>query len=104
MIYTINLNAYRRNGVKEYLVWRVYDNAFDWFVLERADYRKLEPNEKGILESQTFIGLSLDVQALLARNLGKVIEVLQSNLNTEQHKDFIARLTQVSKESNTDSD
>ena len=27
------LNAYRRNGVQEYVVWRVWDKAFDWFVL-----------------------------------------------------------------------
>ncbi|OJW14262.1 MAG: hypothetical protein BGO49_10295, partial [Planctomycetales bacterium 71-10] len=27
------LRAYRRNGVREYLVWRVLDRAIDWFVL-----------------------------------------------------------------------
>ncbi len=31
------LNAYRRNGVKEYLVWRVEDAAIDWFVLQEGD-------------------------------------------------------------------
>ena len=32
------LHAYRRNGVLEYLVWRVYDRTFDWF---RADRRRV---------------------------------------------------------------
>ena len=27
-------NAYERNGVQEYLVWRVLDEAIDWFVLQ----------------------------------------------------------------------
>ena len=27
------LRAYQRNGVCEYLVWRVWDSAIDWFVL-----------------------------------------------------------------------
>ena len=27
------LNVYRRNGVKEYMVWRVYEEALDWFWL-----------------------------------------------------------------------
>ena len=29
------LNVYRRNGVREYIVWRVLDRQIDWFVLER---------------------------------------------------------------------
>ena len=33
------LHAYRRNGVLEYLVWRVYDRTIDWFVLTDDEYR-----------------------------------------------------------------
>jgi len=29
------LHVYRRNGVREYVVWRVLDQQLDWFVLER---------------------------------------------------------------------
>ena len=32
------LNAYRRNGVREYIVWRVLDRAVDWFVLRGSEY------------------------------------------------------------------
>ncbi len=70
------LNVYRRNGVKEYLVWQVYDKAFDWFVLDKGEYRKLMPNNKGLIQSTVFVGLELDVEALLTGNLAQVIELI----------------------------
>ena len=33
------LRAYCRNGVCEYLVWRVWDQAIDWFVLREDPLR-----------------------------------------------------------------
>src|SRR5262245_24192306 len=33
------LAAYRRNGVREYVVWRVLDREINWFALERGEYR-----------------------------------------------------------------
>ena len=33
------LNAYRRNGVREYVVWRVLDRQLDWFVNRRRAIR-----------------------------------------------------------------
>jgi Uma2 family endonuclease len=41
--------AYRRNGIGEYLVWRVYDQQLDWFSLEAGEYIKLEPDNDGII-------------------------------------------------------
>ncbi len=35
--------AYRRNGVREYLVWRIYDQAIDWFRLDGDKYLPLHP-------------------------------------------------------------
>jgi Uma2 family endonuclease len=32
--------VYRRNGVKEYIVWQVFDNKLDWFVLENGWHLK----------------------------------------------------------------
>lgn len=80
------LKVYRRNGVQEYLVWRVYDRQFDWFRLNEGEYIKLEPNENGIICSQVFLGLWLDKSALLAGNLVKVLEVLQQGLASEEHR------------------
>jgi Uma2 family endonuclease len=76
------LKVYRRNQVQEYLVWRVYDNAFDWFKLDEGKYIQLEGDAEGIIRSQFFPGLWLDKSALLSGNLAKVLEVLQLGLKT----------------------
>lgn len=75
--------AYQRNQVQEYLVWRVYDGEFDWFRLREEKYIKLEPNEQGIIKSEVYPGLWLDVSALLSANLAKVLEILQQGIATE---------------------
>ena len=80
------LNVYRRNQVQEYLVWRVEDGEFDWFRLTNEEYIKLEPNSEGIICSQIFPGLWLDRNALLAGDLGKVLEVLQLGIATLKHQ------------------
>lgn len=86
------LKIYRRTGVQEYLVWRVYDDQFDWFRLNEGEYIKLEQNGDGIICSQVFLGLWLDKAALLAGNLAKVLEVLQQGLASEEHQDFVQDL------------
>jgi len=86
------LNVYRRNGVQEYLVWRVYDGEFDCFRLNAGEYIKLEPDSNGIIYSQVFPGLCLDKAALLTRNLAKVLEVLSQGLASQAHQDFVQQL------------
>ncbi|MEQ8997250.1 MAG: Uma2 family endonuclease [Coleofasciculus sp. B1-GNL1-01] len=87
------LNVYRRNQVQEYLVWRVYDQQFDWFKLQEGTYIKLEPNENGIICSETFPGLWLKQSALLAGNLAKVLEIVQQGITTAEHQMFIKSLS-----------
>ncbi|MBR8830427.1 MAG: Uma2 family endonuclease [Chlorogloea purpurea SAG 13.99] len=74
------LKAYRRNGVQEYLVWRVYDNEFDWFRLKKGKYIKLQPDNEGIIKSEIYPGLWLDINSLLGGDLSKVLEVLQQGI------------------------
>lgn len=74
--------VYRRHEVQEYLVWRVYDHDFDWFRLKEGEYIKLEPNENGIIKSEIYAGLWLDINALLTEKLAKVLEVLQQGIAT----------------------
>ncbi|MDZ8188500.1 MAG: Uma2 family endonuclease [Nostoc sp. ChiSLP02] len=87
------LKVYRRNGVQEYLVWRVYDCQFDWFKLQEGQYIQLEPNKDDIVCSQIFPGLWLAKSALLSRDLGKVLALLQQGLSTSQHKAFVEKLS-----------
>ena len=73
-------NAYERNGVKEYLVWRTIDQEIDWFILENGKYRILEPDASGIICSQEFTGLWLNVKAILRHDLSTVLKTLQMGL------------------------
>lgn len=86
------LRAYRRARVREYLVWRTLDAQFDWWILEADDYRPNAPDAQGILHSQVFPGLILDMQALLAMDGAKVLERLKAGLNSPAHAEFVARL------------
>lgn len=71
------LRAYRRNQVREYVVWRVEDGAIDWFRLREGAYERAEPNEHGVIESDTFPGLRLHVAKMLAGDLAGVLAELE---------------------------
>lgn len=88
------LIVYRHHRVQEYLVWRVYEQQFDWFRLIDGKYVQLEPNVDGIICSQIFPGLWLDKSALLAEDLAKVFAVLQQGLSTADHQDFVKQLAE----------
>ena len=86
------LNAYRRNGVAEYIVWRARDDALDWFVLQDGEYRPLAPDAGGVVESQGFPGLRLPVDALLAGDVATVLAALRRGLDSPAHAEFVAGL------------
>lgn len=86
------LNVYRRHGVREYLVWRVLDKAFDWFVLREGQFVPQSVVSGEPLHSQVFPGLWLDVDALLADDTRRVQLVLQQGLETPQHAEFVEQL------------
>jgi len=70
------MRAYRRNGLREYVVWRVLDQAVDWFRLTEGEYVRVEPDERGIIESAVFAGLRLHVAMMLAGDLAGVLAQL----------------------------
>jgi len=72
--------AYRRNGVREYLVWLTQEQDFRWYVLREGEYELQSPDELGILHSQVFPGLQLAVTALLAGDMQRVLAVLQEGI------------------------
>jgi Uma2 family endonuclease len=86
------LRVYRRNGVQEYVVWRVLDRELDWFVLREGTYHRLEADSAGIIRSAAFPGLWLAVPALLARDLAAVLATLQAGLASPEHAAFVERL------------
>ena len=82
------LRVYRRNQVQEYLVWRVYDRAFDWFYLQEGEYCQIKANTDNIFCSQVFPGLWLAKSALLDGDLATVLNTLQQGLATVEHQTF----------------
>jgi len=89
------LRAYRRNGVREYVVWRVWDGEIDWFVLREEVYERLAPAAEGVYCSEVFPGFFLDAAALVAGNLAQAIQVVQQGLGSPEHAEFVARLQQA---------
>jgi Uma2 family endonuclease len=84
--------AYRRNGVQEYLVWQMFENRLDWFVLENDEYVDLLPGDDRIIRSRVFPGLWLAVDALLTGDMVQVMAILQNGLNSLEHTEFVQQL------------
>jgi Uma2 family endonuclease len=95
---SIDLNAklqvYRRNSVREYLVWRTLDGELDWFILRGNEFEKLTPDAGGAYRSEVLPGLWLDSTALLSGDMATVLKRLQDGLATPAHTAFVAGLKQ----------
>src|SRR6185503_5863036 len=65
------LAVYLRNGVREYLVWRVFDRKVDWFARKRGRYQPIPAGRTGILKSLVFPGLWLDPAAMVQGDKAK---------------------------------
>jgi Uma2 family endonuclease len=85
---------YRRNGVREYIVWRALDRAVDWFGLHEGQYDRLLPGADGAYRSEVFPGLWLDADALVRSDMAGVLQVLQQGIASPEHAAFVARLQQ----------
>ncbi|MFB2934257.1 Uma2 family endonuclease [Aerosakkonemataceae cyanobacterium BLCC-F154] len=86
--------AYQRNGVKEYLVWQVFEQKLDWFQLQNGKYILLQPDENAVIKSQVFPGLWLAINELLSGNMATVLTVLQEGLNSPEYAEFANKFSQ----------
>jgi Uma2 family endonuclease len=86
------LHVYRRNGVREYLVWRVLEREIDWFVLRAGQYERMAVDVQGLLQSEVFPGLWLDPAALVRGDLATVLAIVQQGLASPEHGTFVTRL------------
>ena len=73
-------------------VYRVEDEAIDWFFLKRGKFQRLPMTKDGLYKSKTFPGFWLDPQALIDGDLEKVIEVVQQGIASPEHKRFVEKL------------
>jgi len=84
--------VYRRNGVKEYIVWQVLEQKISWFYLEQGEYVELPVDTDGIIRSRIFPGLRLAVASILAGNMKHVLQVLQEGVQSTEHAAFVQKL------------
>ncbi|HKX33066.1 MAG TPA: Uma2 family endonuclease [Blastocatellia bacterium] len=84
--------ACRRNGINEYLVWRVDDRQIDWFKLRDGEDVRLAPDNLGMIESEDVPGLRLKVEAILNGDLPAVLSALQEGPHSESHASFVQDL------------
>jgi Putative restriction endonuclease len=87
--------AYLRNNVKEYIVWRVVDEAIDWYISRQGQFELLPRNSAGIYQSETFPGLWLDADALVHGNMVKVLAVLQQGIASPEHGELVKKLQEM---------
>jgi Uma2 family endonuclease len=88
----VKLKVYQRDGVPEYLVWRVEDRELDWFVLREGKYARLEPGVDGVFRSEVFPGLWIDPAALVAGDGAKLFAVAQQGHASPEHAAFVSEL------------
>jgi Uma2 family endonuclease len=86
------LQAYRRNGVREYIIWRVRDRQIDWFSLQEGEFVPLELDPRGVYQSRIFPGLELAAQAMLDDEMAKVLETLRQGMAGAEHQRFVEQL------------
>ena len=88
------LRVYRRNGVREYVVWRTHEQRIDWFELADGEYRPLPPDDEGVIHSRVFPGLRLDAGALLNGDLAGALTELHKGAGSPEHRQFVVRLAE----------
>jgi Uma2 family endonuclease len=89
---SIKKQAYRQNGILEYIVWQSFENQLDWFQLLEGEYQPLMPDAEGIIRSQVFPGLWLAVNALLGSQMVQVLAVVQAGIQSPAHETFVQEL------------
>ncbi|MBY0527163.1 MAG: Uma2 family endonuclease [Gemmataceae bacterium] len=87
--------AYRRNGIREYIIWRVLERAIDWYVLRGDDYELLPLLADGVYRSEVYPGLWLNMAALVAGNSLAVAQTVQQGVASPEHANFVARLARA---------
>ena len=91
------LVAYRRNGVREYVVWLTDDHEIRAMRLVDGVYVPIAPDDAGVVRLETFPGLWLNVPALLELDASQPLKTLQQGLAGPEHAAFREKLQSTAK-------
>ncbi len=86
------LEAYLRNGVREYIVWQTLARRIDWFERDEGAFRPLPANSAGVVCSRVFPGLRLAPGAMIAEDEARAVAAAQAGQGSAAHLDFVGRL------------
>ena len=89
------LKLYERAGVREYITIELFGQRIVWRMLENAVYVAQQVPSDGVLRSQVFPGLWLDVAAFWDDDGAKMLAALNAGLSSEDHQRFVERLRRV---------
>ena len=87
----VKKQIYCRYGVKEYVIWRVYDGEIDWHILRDNEFIRIDP-ANGVHRSTVFPGLWLDVAAMIKEDLAAVLKTAAAGVADAAHAEFVKRL------------
>jgi Uma2 family endonuclease len=88
------LKLYERAGVREYITAETLRRRLVWRLLQGGVYVAQQIPEDGILRSQVFPGLWLDVPAFWNDDKTRIMAALTQGLATEEHRQFAESLAQ----------
>lgn len=88
----VKYDLYETAQVPEYLAVLLYEREIRWHRLIDGKYQLHGPDADGLWRSRVFPGLWLDGQALLGRDMSKVLARLQEGLQSSAHYEFVAQL------------
>jgi Uma2 family endonuclease len=83
------LALYQRAGVREYITVERFGPRMIWRVLEDGAYFAQTLPADGIVRSQVFPGLWLDLEAFWANDKAKMLAALNAGLASEEHRKFV---------------
>jgi len=94
---TVKKPIYQQAGVREFILWNVEEQIIEWSILRGEEYAFLTPGAEGIVRSETFPGLWLDVEAMVRLDVGSVVRALQQGIASPEHARFIEQLQAAAK-------
>ena len=87
--------VYQRNRVREYIVWRVYDDEIDWYVQRGCVTRGSRPTRRGSSGARRSPGCGSMPRLLIRLDLLRVLQVLQQGIASPEHAGFVDRLAKA---------
>ena len=84
--------TYARHSILEYLVVLTHERRVVWFVLRDGGYAELAADAAGIIRSEVFPGLWLNVAAFWNRDLAALLATVQEGIATPEHRAYIRSL------------